>query len=95
MNGADAIAKILKAEGIRQVFCYPTTPILDALARADIRVITSRQERVAGNMADGVSRSTNGRQIGTFTVQQSAGAENAFAGIAHSYTDSTPVLFLP
>ena len=46
-------------------------------------------------MADGVSRSTNGRQIGTFTVQQSAGAENAFAGIAHSYTDSTPVLFLP
>ena len=95
MTGADAVAKILKAEGIRQVFCYPTTPILDALARADVRVITSRQERVAGNMADGVSRSTNGRQIGTFTVQQSAGAENAFAGIAHSYTDSTPVLFLP
>ena len=95
MTGADAVVKILKAEGIRQVFCYPTTPILDALARADIRVITSRQERVAGNMADGVSRSTNGRQIGTFTVQQSAGAENAFAGIAHSYTDSTPVLFLP
>lgn len=95
MTGADAVVKILKAEGIRQVFCYPTTPILDALARADLRVITSRQERVAGNMADGVSRSTNGRQIGTFTVQQSAGAENAFAGIAHSYTDSTPVLFLP
>ncbi len=95
MTGADAVAKILKAEGIRQVFCYPTTPILDALARADIRVITSRQERVAGNMADGVSRSTNGKLIGTFTVQQSAGAENAFAGIAHSYTDSTPVLFLP
>ncbi len=95
MTGADAVAKILKAEGISQVFCYPTTPILDALARADIRVLTSRQERVAGNMADGVSRSTNGRQIGTFTVQQSAGAENAFAGIAHSYTDSTPVLFLP
>ena len=95
MTGADALVKILKAEGIRQVFCYPTTPIVDALARADVRVITSRQERVAGNMADGVSRSTNGRQIGAFTVQQSAGAENAFAGIAHSYTDSTPVLFLP
>ena len=46
-------------------------------------------------MADGVSRSTNGRSIGCFTVQARAGAENAFAPVAHSYTDSTPVLFLP
>ncbi len=95
MTGADLLVKILKIEGIRQVFCYPFTPLIEAMARAGLRVITSRQERVAGNMADGVSRSTNGRQIGTFTVQALAGSENAFAGIAHSYTDSTPVLFLP
>ncbi len=95
MNGADAIVKILQMEGIRQVFCYPLTNLLDALARAGVRILSSRQERVAGNMADGVSRSTNGRQIGVFTVQSRAGAENAFAGVAHSFTDSTPVLFLP
>jgi len=29
------------------------------------------------------------------TVQQGAGAENAFSGIAHAYTDSSPMLFLP
>ena len=95
MTGADVLVKILMAEGIRQVFCFPITPILEAMAQAGLRVITPRQERVAGNMADGVSRSTNGRQIGTFTVQTLAGSENAFSGVAHSYTDSTPVLFLP
>ena len=95
MTGADVLVKILMAEGIRQVFCYPSTPIIDAMARAGLRVITSRQERVAGNMADGVSRSTNARQIGTLTVQTLAGSENAFSGVAHAYTDSSPMLFLP
>ena len=95
MTGADALVAILKAEGIQQAFCYPTTPILEALARGGVRTLLARQERVAGNMADGVARSTNGRQLGVFTVQQSAGSENAFAPIAQSYTDSSPVLFIP
>ena len=95
MTGADLLVRILKAEGIRQCFCFPNSPIIEAMARAGLRVITTRQERVAGNMADGVSRSTNGREIGVFTVQALAGAENAFAGVAQAHTDSTPVLFLP
>lgn len=95
MTGADLLVRILKAEGIRRCFCFPNSPIIEALARAGLRVITTRQERVAGNMADGVSRSTNGREIGVFTVQALAGAENAFAGVAQAHTDSTPVLFLP
>ena len=95
MTGADLLVKILKAEGIRQCFCFPNSPIIEAMARAELRVITTRQERVAGNMADGVSRSTNGREIGVFTVQALAGSENAFAGVAQAHTDSTPMLFLP
>ncbi len=95
MTGAEALVAILKAEGVRQVFCYPSTPILEPLAANGIRTYVARQERVAGNMADGVARSTNGRQFGVFTVQASAGAENAFAPIAQAYTDSTPVLFIP
>ena len=95
MTGADALVQILKAEGVKQAFCFPYTPVMEAMARADLRILLARQERVAGNMADGVSRSTNGREIGTWTVQSSAGVENAFAAIAHSYTDSTPVLFVP
>ena len=95
MTGAELFVQILQTEGIRQVFCYPYIPVMEAMSRAGLRLITTRQERVAGNMADGVSRSTNGRSVGCFTVQARAGAENAFAPVAHSYTDSTPVLFLP
>ena len=95
MTGADLLVKILKAEGVRQCFCFPMSPIIEAMARAGLRIITTRQERVAGNMADGVSRSTNGNEIGVFTVQALAGSENAFAGVAQAHTDSTPILFLP
>ena len=95
MTGADALVAILKAEGVQQAFCYPTTPILEALARGGVRTLLARQERVAGNMADGVARSTGGRQLGVLTVQQSAGSENAFAPIAQAYTDSSPLLFIP
>lgn len=95
MNGAQAIAEILKREGVEQLFCFPTTPVMDACAEAGIRPIIARQERVAGNMADAYSRITNGRRIGVASVQQSAGAENAFAGLAQAFTDSSPMLFLP
>lgn len=95
MLGSQAIAEILKREGVDKVFCFPYTPILEALAVAGIRPIVARQERVAENMADGYSRASNGRKLGVVTVQQSAGAENAFAGIAQACTDSSPLLFLP
>jgi thiamine pyrophosphate-dependent acetolactate synthase large subunit-like protein len=95
MLGSQAIAELLKREGVEQVFCFPMTPILEALTEAGVRLIVARQERVAGNMADGFSRISCGDQIGVVTVQQGPGAENAFAGIAHAYTDSSPILFLP
>jgi acetolactate synthase-1/2/3 large subunit len=95
MRGSAVIARILKLEGVEQVFCFPYTPILDALAEEGIRPIVARQERVAENMADGLSRASNGRKLGVVTVQASAGAENAFAGIAHACTDSSPLLVLP
>jgi len=95
MNVAEAFAQVLKAEGCEYLFCFPTTPIMEACSEAGIRPIVTRQERVAGNMADGYSRQNNGQRIGVVSVQQSAGAENAFAGLAHAYTDSSPVLFVP
>lgn len=95
MHGSQAIAQILRLEGVEQVFCFPYTPILDALAEAGIRPIVARQERVAENMADGFSRTSCGQRLGVVTVQQAAGAENAFAGIAQAKTDSSPILFMP
>ena len=85
MHGSQAIAEILKREKVEHVFCFPYTPILEALTDAGIRPIVARQERVAENMADGFSRASLGKRIGVVTVQQGAGVENAFAGIARGF----------
>ena len=95
MNGADAIVQILRREGIEVAFCFPISNLQEAMARAGMRVVMARQERVAGNMADGMSRATWGEKLGVFTVQQSAGAENAFSPVAHARTDNAAMLFLP
>ena len=52
-------------------------------------------ERCAVNMADGYTRTLNGRRTGVLTVQAGPGIENAFGGIAQAYADSTPILVLP
>ena len=95
MKGADAIANILKREGVDFIGCIPFSTLTEAVAVAGIRPIIFRQERVGVNMADGFSRTTGGRRIGAFTMQAQAGAENAFAGVAQAYADSVPILLLP
>ncbi len=95
MKVIDAIAEILKREGVQFLSCYPTTPLIEACAAAGIRPYLCRQERVGAGIADGFSRISNGKPIGVFTMQYGPGAENAFAGVATAYSDSTPVLFLP
>jgi acetolactate synthase I/II/III large subunit len=89
------IAEILKREGVSTLFGYPTTPIIEATAAIGIRPVICRQERVGVHMADGFARVANGRPPGVFAMQYGPGAENAFAGVATAFSDSTPVLFLP
>ena len=62
---------------------------------AGIRPIICRQERVGVDMADGYARVTNGKPPGVFAMQYGPGSENAFPGIATTFSDSVPVLFLP
>ena len=95
MQVMDAISEILKREGVSTLFCFPTTPIIEAAVAAGIRPIICRQERVGVHMADGCSRVQNGNPPGVFAMQYGPGAENAFAGIASAYSDSTPLLLLP
>ena len=92
---ADAIAAVLKREGVDIVFGYPRNQILEAAARIDIRTVIVRQERTGLHMADAVSRLTKGGQIGVFVMQQGPGAENAFGGVAQAFADSVPVLVMP
>jgi acetolactate synthase-1/2/3 large subunit len=91
----DAIADILKREGLSTLFCFPTTPIIEAAVAAGLKPIICRQERVGVDMASGYARTTNGRPPAVFAMQYGPGAENAFPGIATAYSDSAPVLFLP
>src|SRR5438105_5819354 len=91
----DAITEILKREGISTLFSFPTTPIIEAAVAGGMRPVICRQERVGVHMADGCARVTNGNQPGFFAMQYGPGAENAFAGIASAYSDSTPILLLP
>lgn len=95
MKGSDAIATILKQEGVDFIGCIPYNTLEEAAAKAGIRPLIFRQERVGVNLADGYSRITNGRRTGVFTMQAGPGAENAFAGVAQAYADSVPILLLP
>lgn len=95
MNGYDVVAKILKAEGVEFLSAFPMQPLIDACAKIGIRPIICRQERAGVNLADGYSRTLNGRKFGVFSMQNGPGAENCFAGVAQAFADSVPMLILP
>jgi thiamine pyrophosphate-dependent acetolactate synthase large subunit-like protein len=95
MKGSQAVAEVLRREGVETVFCFPANKIIDTAAAAGIRPIVGRQERSVINMADAYSRISNGQRIGVAMVQHGPGAEHAFGGIAQAYADSVPLLLLP
>ena len=95
MKGDRVVAKILKAEGVEWMSCFPAQGLIGIAAEEGIRPILCRQERAGVNIADGFSRVNNGSNIGVFTMQAGPGAENAFAGVAQAFADSVPILVLP
>ena len=95
MNGNSVIAKILKAEGVDWISCFPAQGLITAAAQEGIRPILCRQERAGVNIADGFTRVNNGEKIGVFTMQYGPGAENAFGGVAQAFAESVPILLLP
>ena len=60
MRGTEAVAQILKAEGVEYLFSYPNHPLIDAAAQLGIRPIIARGEKTLINIADGYTRATNG-----------------------------------
>src|SRR5437773_332963 len=95
MKVTNAIAQILKREGIEFLIGYPVNPIIEAAAEADIRTIMVRQERIGLHMCDAIAKVTSGDRIGVFVMQHGPGTENAFGGVAQSYGDSCPVVVMP
>jgi len=64
MDGYDLMTKILKAEGVEHIFAFPMQRLIDIGAKGGITPVICRQERAGVNMADGLSRVTNGRKLG-------------------------------
>ena len=95
MKVGEAVAEIMKREGIEILCGYPVNHLLEYAAAADIRPIIVRQERIGLHMADAISRVTSGRKIGAFCMQHGPGSENAYGGVAQAYSESVPLLVIP
>jgi len=95
MKAGEAIVDILKREGVEIIFGYPVNHLLEEAAKAGIRPVICRQERIGLHMADAYSRLSSGDKIGVFVMQHGPGAENAFGGVAQAYGESVPILVMP
>ena len=95
MNSVDYVASILKQEGVRWMACYPSNPLIEAVAKEGIRPVAFRHERGAVMAADGFSRMSDRKRFGVVAVQSQAGAENAVGGLAQANADNVPILALP
>ncbi len=95
MKVVDAIAEILRREGVDTLFGYPVNPLFEGAAKLGIRPIVVRQERIGVHMADALSRVTRGKKIGVFCMQHGPGTENALGAIAQAFSESVPILVIP
>ncbi len=93
MNGAEAIVKCLKNEGVEVVFGYSGVaidPFWNALKMSGIKGVLVRTEQNAGHAASGYARVSE--KIGVCAVTSGPGATNLLTGIATAYADSIPLV---
>lgn len=95
MNTLQAVARILKMEGVEWIACFPSNNLIEAVAEEGIRPVMFRQERGALMAADGFSRLKNRKQFGVIITQGGPGSENSMGGLAQAFGDNVPILYLP
>ena len=95
MKGEDYIAQILQSEGVEWLSCFPSNPMIEAVAKLGIQPIAFRHERGAVMAADGYARVSDRKRIGVVAMQSQAGAENSAGGLAQANADNVPILVLP
>jgi len=95
LNSIEYVAKLLKQEGVEWMSCYPSNPLIEAVAKEGIRPIAFRHERGAVMAADGFSRLSDRKRFGVVAMQSQAGAENSVGGLAQANGDNSPILVLP
>ena len=95
MNVIEAVARILKIEGVEWVSCFPSNMLIEAVAKEGIRTLMFRHERGAIMAADGYSRMNDRKKFGVTISQGGPGSENSMGGIAQAFSDNIPILYLP
>ncbi len=94
-DGGALLAATLAALGVRHAFCVPGEsylPLLAALPKAGVKVISCRHEGAAAMAAEAMGKL--GRQVGVAMATRGPGAANALAGAHVAAQDSTPMLLL-
>src|SRR5207237_8911589 len=92
MDTLQAVARILKMEGVEWVSCFPSNNLLEAVAAEGIRPLLFRHERGAVMAADEFSRLNDRQKFGVVITQGGPGAENSMGGIAQAFADNVPIL---
>lgn len=95
MNVMEAVARILKIEGVEWASCFPSNQLIEHTAKEGIRTLMFRQERGALMAADGYSRLNQREKFGVTITQGGPGSENSMGGLAQAYSDNVPILYLP
>src|SRR5437660_5965524 len=94
-TGAQLLVRMLKAEGVRNIFTLSglhIAPIYAACVEEGIQIIDTRHEQAAAHAADATARLTRG--IGVCAVTAGPGVTDALTGIANAYAANSPVLLL-
>lgn len=97
ITGAQTVIECLKEQGVTRVFGYPggaVLPLYDALydARHEITHYLTAHEQGASHAADGYARASG--EVGVCIATSGPGATNLVTGIATSFLDSTPTVFI-
>ena len=94
MDVNEAVARILKIEGVEWISCFPSNQLIEVVAREGIRTVMFRQERGAIMAADGYSRMNDRKKFGVSITQGGPGSENSMGGIAQTFSDNVPILYV-
>jgi acetolactate synthase-1/2/3 large subunit len=95
MNGADVIAKSLRAAGVDTVFGLPgahNLALWPACEREGIRIVGMRHEQNCAAAADGYARATG--KVGVALVTTGPGAANTVGAVGEAWASRSPVVVI-
>src|SRR5215471_11288864 len=95
VTGGQLVARMLKKEGVRQIFTLSglhIAPIYAGCVEEGIQVVDMRHEQAAAHAADAYARITRG--VGVAVVTAGPGVTDALTGVANANAANSPLLLL-